>query len=69
MEPVAQDVIDAVKDFAGTMPVPFDHSVEIRFFHADPTKTLYSFMKSPPDNVAFLAKTDTISITNVEICF
>lgn len=65
MEPVAPEVLGAVKDFARSMPVPFDHSVEIQFFHADPTKTLYSFMKSPPDNVAFLAETDTISITKV----
>ncbi len=65
MKGVEQDVMKVIKDFAGAMPVPFDHNVEIRFFHADPTKELYPLMKSPPDNIAFLAETDTISITKV----
>ena len=57
--------IEAIKDFANAMSVPFDHSVEIKFFAADPTKTLYTIMKSPPDNVAFVAETDSVSISKV----
>lgn len=63
IQPVEHDVIDAVKSFSEAMPIPFDHNVEIRFFHADPTKTLYPLMKSPPDNIAFMAETDSISIS------
>ncbi len=58
-------VMDTIKDFAREIPVPFNHNVEIRFFHADPTKLLYPLMKSPPDNIAFLAETDIISISKV----
>lgn len=63
MRPVEPAVLEAVKDFAGALPVPFDHRVEIRFFHAEPTKTLYLVMKSPPDNLAFMAETDCVSIS------
>lgn len=65
MMSVDQDVLDSIKDFARSMPVPFDHKVEIRFFHADPTKTLYPLMKSPPDNIAFVAETNSISISKL----
>jgi len=65
MMPVDQDVMDAIKNFARAMLIPFDHHVTIRFFHADPTKTLYPLMKSPPDNIAFVAETDSISISQV----
>lgn len=51
MKSVDQDVMDAIKNFARAMPIPFDHHIAIRFFHADPTKVLYPFMKSPPDNI------------------
>lgn len=62
---IDQEVIKSVKSFAASMPVPFEHNVEIRFFTAEPTKTLYPLMMSPPDNIAFLAETDMISITKV----
>ena len=65
LKAVEQDAIEEIKDFAGAMPVPFEHNVGIRFFHADPTKELYSLMKSPPDNIAFLAETDITSISKV----
>ena len=65
MVPVSQDVLQAVKDFSTAIPLPFEHDVEIRFFRAEPTKTLYLMMKSPPDNAAFLAKTDCVSISKV----
>lgn len=62
---VDDDVLCAIKDFARAMLIPFDHNVEIRFFHTDPTKTLYPLMKSPPDNIAFIAETDSISISKL----
>jgi len=57
--------MDALKEFAKTMPVPFEHAVEIRFFHADPASSLYPLMKSPPDNIAFLSATDPVSLSKV----
>lgn len=62
---VDEDVIESVKDFAKSMSVPFAHSVEIKFFHANPTKALFTAMTSPPDNIAFVAETDIISISKV----
>jgi nitroreductase len=63
MTGVKKDVMDEIKDFAKSLSVPFDHNVEIEFFKANPTKALYTIMRSPPDNVAFMAETDIISIT------
>ncbi len=63
MTPVADDVMDSLKNFAESISVPFEHTVEIRFFKADSTNVLYTTMKSPPDNVAFLAETDVVSIS------
>jgi nitroreductase len=60
---VKKDVMDEIKEFAKSLSVPFDHNVEIEFFKGDPTKALYTIMKSPPDNMAFMAETDIISIT------
>ena len=65
MVPVNQYVMYEIKNFAKLMPLPFEHDVEIRFFQAEPSTALYALMKSPPDNVAFLAKTDSISISKV----
>lgn len=63
MTAVDKDIIESIKDFAKSMPVPFDSNVEIKFFHANPTKTLYLLMTSPPDNIAFMAETDILSIS------
>ena len=65
MKSVDRLVMNEIKEFAQAMPIPFEHAVEVRFFHADPTNSLYPLMKSPPDNVAFLAETDAISISKV----
>lgn len=62
---VDRKTLESIKDFANSMSVPFNHNVEIKFFQADPTKVLYPLMKSPPDNIAFLAETDIISISKV----
>ncbi|MCG1011079.1 hypothetical protein JT739_00510 [Tepidanaerobacter sp. GT38] len=50
---VKEDLMDEVKDYAKSICVPFDHNVEVRFFKANPTRALYTIMKSPPDNMAF----------------
>ena len=63
MTAVKKDVMDEVKDYAKSLYVPFEHNVEIKFFKANPTKALYTITKSPPDNMAFMAETDIISIT------
>ena len=63
MIPVDEDVMESIKNFSKSMPVPFEHNVEIRFFNAEPTKTLYTVMKSPPNNVAFISETDVISLS------
>ncbi|MFZ7102432.1 MAG: nitroreductase family protein [Peptococcaceae bacterium] len=65
MTAVDKDVIVLIKDFAKSMPVPFSHNVEIKFFNADQTQTLYTLMTSPPDNIAFVAETDIVSISKV----
>ena len=65
MKSVDRVVMETIKDFAKAIQVPINHNVEIRFFHADPTKLLYPLMQSPPDNIAFLAETDIISISKV----
>jgi nitroreductase len=62
---VETEVIESVKDFAQSISVPFEHNVQIRFFKSEPTKALYMMMKSPPDNVAFVAETDVVSISKV----
>jgi len=63
MTGVKKNVLDEIKDYARSLSVPFIHSVEIKFFKADPTKALYTIIKSPPDNMEFMSETDIISIT------
>jgi nitroreductase len=62
---VEENVMKSIKDFAKSMQVPFVHDIEIKFFHAEPNKALYTVMKSPPDNAAFMAETDIVSISKV----
>ena len=62
---VDADEIESVKNFVQLVSVPFEHDVQIRFFKAEPTNTLYTTMKSPPDNVAFVVETDVVSISKV----
>lgn len=65
MIPVDHTIMEAIKGFASALPVPFEHDTEIRFFHAASTKTLFPLMQSPPDNIAFISKTDPVSISKV----
>lgn len=63
MVEVEKGLMDEIKDYARSLAVPFAHQVEIKFFTANPTRTLYTVMKSPPDNMAFMAETDVSSIS------
>ena len=60
--PLKPETLATLSEYAKTVTPPFDCTTEIRFFKADPTKELYTMMKSPPDNVAFLSETDVVSI-------
>ena len=55
--------IQELISFSENIEVPFSHTVECRFFKADPTKKLYFSMQSPPDNLAYLSETDILSIS------
>jgi nitroreductase len=63
MGPLDKDAIEPVKSFASSLKVPFADDTEIRFFRADPTNKLYMTMRSPENNMAFLAETDIVSIS------
>lgn len=65
MVDVNRDDIESIKRIAQSISVPFEHNIQIRFFKAEPTNTIYMTMKSPPDNVAFVAETDVVSISKV----
>lgn len=60
---VDPQIMEEIKNYAKNMAVPFDHSVEIRFFKAEDNRTLYPLMRAPQDNVAFITETDHISIS------
>lgn len=59
------DHLEKLMTFQNHLEVPFEHEIDVQFFKADPTKKLYLSMASPPDNAAFLAETDILSITKV----
>ncbi len=60
---VDADVMISLKEFSQSIDAPFEHTVQVRFFNSEPTKTLYMTMKSPPDNAAFVTETDLVSIS------
>lgn len=60
--PIKQETMTILSEFSKEIKLPFDCDTEIRFFRAEPTKKLYTTMQSPADNVAFLSKTDVVSI-------
>jgi len=63
MKPVEEDKINLIKSFIKKIEVPFEHSVKIRMFKANPNKKLYTVFSSPPDNAAFITNTDICSIS------
>ncbi|WP_432404237.1 nitroreductase family protein [Wukongibacter sp. M2B1] len=62
---IDQEVINSIRNFGEIIFLPFEHDIEINFFKSKPTNKLYMTMKSPPDNIAFLAETDVVSISKV----
>jgi nitroreductase len=65
MRNVDEEAMSALTRFAAEMKAPFSHAVSIRFFKADPGRRLYNNLKAaPPDNAAFVAGTDILSISD-----
>ncbi|MCW4000761.1 MAG: hypothetical protein NWE93_11020 [Candidatus Bathyarchaeota archaeon] len=62
IEALKPETLATLSEYAKTVKAPFDCATEIRFFKAKPTKELYTVLKSPPDNMAFLSETDVVSI-------
>lgn len=56
------EVLAILSEFSKNVRSPFACDTEIRFFKAEPTKELYKTFHAPADNVAFLSKTDSVSI-------
>lgn len=60
---IESEQIDKLRSLIDQMEVPFNHSVEIRFFKAEHNKKLYTMFNSPKDNMAFISETDYVSIS------
>lgn len=63
MTPVEDSKMELIKSFADNFQVPFEHSVKIRMFKANPDKKLYTVFSSPPDGAAFITNTDALSVS------
>lgn len=61
--PIEEQTMARLKSFVSEMDVPFLHDVKIRFFKVETGSKIYLTQASPPDNMAFIADTDTISIS------
>lgn len=60
---VEEQTIVRLKNFVSEMKAPFIHDVKIRFFQAEPGSKIYLAQAAPPDNMAFIADTDILSIS------
>ncbi|MGI6358394.1 MAG: nitroreductase family protein [Bacillota bacterium] len=61
--PVPEDLMASLREFASQLQVPFEHDVQVRWFKARPNQRLANNLKNPPpDNVAFIANTDLLSL-------
>ena len=63
MRPVEQEKLRLMRAFLDGMRLPVPEKVEVRLFKANPDKKLYMVFNAPPDNMAFIAKTDVLSIS------
>jgi len=63
MQPVEDNISILIDAFITNLELPFDHGVKIRRFKANPDKKLYTIYNAPPDNIAFIAETDIVSIS------
>jgi len=61
--PLDTAVHGQLQEFIDNMELPFPNVVKTKFFTANSNKKLYSFFNAPPDNLAFIANTDVISIS------
>ncbi len=58
--------IKKLRAFTDSIDIPFVKPVELRYFKADPTRPLANNLRTPPpDNIAFLADTDLLSVASV----
>lgn len=65
IRPVDEKTMSDLADFVNSgMDIPFQHNVRVRFFKAGPGSKLYAVKMAPPDNVAFMAKTDVKSVSS-----
>lgn len=62
--PIEPETMTRLREFADQLQAPFEHDVAIRFFRADVSARLYGTPAAPPpDHAAFVARTDTLSIS------
>lgn len=54
---------EEIKNFMNTLELPFQHSVEVKFFKGEQNKKLYTVYPAPMDNMAFLTETDFLSVS------
>ncbi len=55
-----------LRAFTDSIDIPFTKSVEMRYFKADHTRPLANNLRNPPpDNLAFIAETDLLSVASV----
>ncbi len=59
---VDDDTMQKLKTFAYSIPLPFEHEYELRFFKSDGRPVANNLRKPPPDCLAFLSETDLVSI-------
>jgi nitroreductase len=63
MRPVDEEKMRLLRSFLDGMRLPVSEKVAVRLFKANPDKKLYMVFDAPPDNMAFLARTDLASIS------
>jgi len=61
-DPVEPEAMSQLVSFIKSVPLPFTHNTEIKFFKAQPTKDMYYTIRSPEDNMAFISDLDPISL-------
>ncbi len=58
--------MQALRTFTDNLNIPFLQPVELKYFKADPTRALANNLRNPPpDNIAFIADTDLLSVASV----
>lgn len=60
---VETEKMNMINSFISDMNMPFEHNVKVKKFKAKYDKKLYTVYNAPPDNLAFMSKTDVYSIS------